>query len=111
MPAHDFDDVIDGLRREFRREISDSLSGRDAQCNERGDMLIRHDEHLRAINGNLARIDDSLKTIDAKLDDLRENFSGWKGRVTPLVGAGSALIGALVAGAISFVKATLTGGQ
>ncbi len=110
MPEH-FDDVIDGLRREFRREISDSLSGRDAQCSERGDMLVRHDEHLRAINGNLARIDDSLKAIDKKLDDLCENFSGWKGRSAPLLSAGSAFIGAVVAAAIAFARTHITGGQ
>lgn len=110
MPDHDFDEAIDGIRRELRRELSGALSTRDAQCSERGEMLARHDEHLRAINGNLARIDDSLRAIDAKLDDLCEQFQGWKGRSAPLLSAASAFIGAVVAAVIAFVKTHMTGG-
>lgn len=63
----------------------------------------------RDLNGSIARIEDSQRRTEEKLDALCEAFAEWKGRAAPLLSAASAFVGALVAGAITFLRAHLGG--
>lgn len=106
MPDGKFDEVLNALRAELR----DSLATRDERCSARGETLARHQEHMDGVNGSLKRIDESLADVDEKLNGLCEAFAGWKGSAAPLISLGSALVGAIAATIITYLKTHLIGG-
>jgi hypothetical protein len=106
MPDAKFNEAIDALRHEMR----DALAKRDERCAARGETLARHQEHMDGVNGSLCRIDANLADMDAKLDGLCEAFAGWKGSAAPLISLGSALVGAVAATIITYLKTHLIGG-
>lgn len=106
MPDAEFDKAIDALRRELR----DALSERDGRCVTRGETLARHQEHMDGVNGSLHRIDERLTKLDEKLDNFCEAFAGWKGTTAPLLSLASAVVGAVAATIITYLKTHLIGG-
>jgi len=82
-------------------EISSSLAARDTQCAQRGERLATLEEHDRATNGYLRRIEESITRIEGSVQETRDAVSLAKGIWT----VAALVVGSAIAWAVQFLPA------